>query len=78
MWSLGILYYVMVQGNYPFRSKNESELFEKIRQGHYDYIHEDISEKSKLLIRGLLNTNPQQRFTVQQLLSPEWLQWYSE
>lgn len=23
MWSLGVLFYVMVQGNYPFRSKNE-------------------------------------------------------
>jgi serine/threonine protein kinase len=27
MWSLGILFYVMLQGNYPFRAKNENELF---------------------------------------------------
>jgi serine/threonine protein kinase len=24
MWSLGILFYVMLQGNYPFRAKNEN------------------------------------------------------
>jgi serine/threonine protein kinase len=35
MWSLGILYYVMLQGNYPYRSKNEEELFEKIRKGKF-------------------------------------------
>lgn len=23
MWSLGILYFVLLQGNYPFRSKSE-------------------------------------------------------
>lgn len=27
MWSLGILFYVMLQGNYPFRAKSETELF---------------------------------------------------
>ena len=27
MWSLGILFYVMLQGNYPFRAKNENDLF---------------------------------------------------
>ena len=24
MWSLGILFYVMLQGNYPFRAKSET------------------------------------------------------
>jgi serine/threonine protein kinase len=24
MWSLGILFYVMLQGNYPFRAKSEN------------------------------------------------------
>lgn len=27
MWSMGILFYVLLQGNYPFRAKNESDLF---------------------------------------------------
>lgn len=43
MWSLGILFYVMLQGNYPFRAKTEAELFEKIRKGHFEYIHKNIS-----------------------------------
>ena len=43
MWSLGVLYYVMVQGNYPFRSKNEQELFDRIRKGTYELLYDDIS-----------------------------------
>ena len=50
MWSMGILLYVMLQGNYPFRAKNENELFEKIRKGKFEYIYNDISDKSKRLI----------------------------
>jgi serine/threonine protein kinase len=58
MWSLGILFYVILQGNYPFRAKNENDLFEKIKKGQFEYIHNDISEKSKAFIESLLKVNP--------------------
>ena len=57
MWSLGILYYVMLQGNYPFRAKNENELFEKIKKGHFEYLHNDITKESKKFIESLLRVN---------------------
>ncbi len=50
MWSLGILYFVMLQGNYPFRSRSEDELFERIRRGKFEYIYSDITTESKRLI----------------------------
>jgi serine/threonine protein kinase len=58
MWSMGVLFYVMLQGNYPFRAKTENGLFEKIRKGQYEYIHEDTTEKSRMLILQLLRVNP--------------------
>lgn len=78
MWSLGILFYVMLQGNYPFRAKAENELFEKIRKGQFDYIYQDISEKSKRLIEGLLRVNPLERLTSKDLLSKEWYEWLGD
>jgi serine/threonine protein kinase len=27
LWSLGIFLFVILQGNYPFRAKNENDLF---------------------------------------------------
>ena len=77
MWSLGILFYVMLQGNYPFRAKSENELFEKIKKGHFEYIHNDISKESKRMIESLLKVNPLERLTIQEVLSKEnraWLQ----
>ena len=58
MWSLGILFYVMLQGNYPFRAKNENDLFEKIKRGQFEYIHSDISKESQRIVEGLLKVHP--------------------
>ena len=77
MWSLGILYYVMLQGNYPFRAKNENELFERIKKGHFDYIHNQITERSKRLIESLLQVEPLKRLTIHEVLSKENRQWLS-
>lgn len=76
MWSLGVLFYVMLQGNYPFRSKSEPELFDRIRKGTYELIYDDVTDRSKQLLRGLLCVNPLQRYTARQLLEPEWSQWF--
>ena len=75
MWSLGILFYVMLQGNYPFRAKSENELFEKIKKGHFEYIHNDTSKESKKLIESLLRVNPLERLTIQEVLSKENRAW---
>ena len=77
MWSLGILLFVMLQGNYPFRSKTEEELFEKIRKGHFDYIHKDISSKSKEVIEKLIRVNPYERLSTREMDSKFW-DWFLE
>jgi MAP/microtubule affinity-regulating kinase len=33
IWSLGIIIFVMLTGNFPFRGANEKELFSKISRG---------------------------------------------
>ena len=33
IWSLGVLLYKIITGKFPFRAKNESELFNKISIG---------------------------------------------
>jgi serine/threonine protein kinase len=78
MWSLGILLYVMLQGNYPFRAKTEGELFERIKQGRFEYIYNDISGRAKSLIEAMLRVNPLERLKVRDLLAEGYLEWYDQ
>lgn len=64
LWSLGIFLFVILQGNYPFRARNELDLFEKIRRGNFEYIYKDISDKAKQVIERLIQVNPTERMTT--------------
>ena len=77
MWSLGIFLFVMLQGNYPFRAKNENDLFEKIRKGSFEYIHRDISDKSRQVIQRLVRVNPLERLSTAQMDAEFW-EWFIE
>ena len=68
MWSLGILFFVMLQGNYPFRARNENDLFDKIKKGKFEYIHNDTSKDSRNLIESLLVVNPLQRLNIKEVM----------
>lgn len=67
LWSLGVFLFVILQGNYPFRAKNENDLFEKIRKGQFEYIHKDISERSRYVIERLMRVNPMERMTTDEM-----------
>ena len=35
IWALGVVLYVMLTGRFPFKAKNEKELFSRIVVGNY-------------------------------------------
>ena len=72
LWSLGIFFFVILQGNYPFPAKKEGELFEKIRKGHFEYLHNDISEKSRHVIERLIRVDPMERMPATEMRESFW------
>jgi len=44
-------------------------LFEKIKKGQFEYINNEITEKSKKFIEALLKVDPLKRLTIHQVLS---------
>lgn len=73
MWSLGVILFVLLEGNYPFQ---ENTLSQQINAAQYSFaapIWKRISDEAKNLIRSLLVIDPNARLTAQQALQCEWL-----
>lgn len=66
IWALGILLYVMLQGKFPFKGVNDSELFKKIKKGTYALTHA-ISQNLEALLASLLNIKPCERPSTSQV-----------
>ncbi|XP_039941469.1 calcium/calmodulin-dependent protein kinase type 1G isoform X2 [Hirundo rustica] len=70
-WSIGVITYILLCGYPPFYEETESKLFEKIKEGYYEFespFWDDISESAKDFIRHLLEKNPSARFTCEEAL----------
>ncbi|KAF4796171.1 Calcium/calmodulin-dependent protein kinase type 1D [Turdus rufiventris] len=54
-WSIGVITYILLCGYPPFYEETESKLFEKIKEGYYEFespFWDDISESGKALGLG--------------------------
>jgi len=70
MWSAGVLLYYILSGEYPFED-NIMSVKEKVLQGTFEYssdIWDDIDDKVKFLIDGLLSMNPDERWSASKAL----------
>ena len=70
-WACGVMMYILLVGAPPFEGKNEDEIFSKILKDDFDLnIKElnNISEKCKDLIKGLLEKDAKKRLKAFQAL----------
>ena len=84
VWSCGISLYIMLSGTLPFNLKsNESSSVEEESNNNmeleYSIINkepkyiEKISDEARDLLKRLLNKNPAQRITIDEILNHPWL-----
>ncbi|TRY51065.1 Serine/threonine-protein kinase [Cryptosporidium tyzzeri] len=75
LWSLGVLFYVMLGGAFPF-DERKGNLERLIREGNYHFRYprfKRVSEQAKHLIRRLLTVDPSQRMTLSELKNDPWM-----
>uniref|UniRef100_A0A8D1NJL1 calcium/calmodulin-dependent protein kinase n=1 Tax=Sus scrofa TaxID=9823 RepID=A0A8D1NJL1_PIG len=75
-WSIGVITYILLCGYPPFYEETESKLFEKIKEGYYEFespFWDDISESAKDFICHLLEKDPKERYTCEKALRHPWI-----
>lgn len=77
IWALGVLLYSMIMGKLPFFDTNLTVLFDNIVNMHVE-LPKDIPEDLRDLIEKLLEKDPRQRITIQEILLHRWLKFSPE
>uniref|UniRef100_A0ACB8F5G6 Calcium calmodulin-dependent protein kinase type 1G n=2 Tax=Sphaerodactylus townsendi TaxID=933632 RepID=A0ACB8F5G6_9SAUR len=75
-WSIGVITYILLCGYPPFYEETESKLFEKIKEGYFEFespFWDDISESAKDFICHMLDKDPNERFTCEKALRHPWI-----
>lgn len=74
VWSLGVTLFMMLVGKLPFPATDPSELREQILAGTVVFpATPEVSEVAKSLVRGMLITDPEQRWTLADVLRHPFL-----
>ncbi|CAK9139092.1 unnamed protein product [Ilex paraguariensis] len=76
IWSVGIMFYILLCGVPPFWAESEHGIFNAILRGHIDFTSDpwpSISPGAKDLVRKMLNSDPKQRLTAFQVLNHPWI-----
>ena len=71
MWSLGILLYKLFCADFPFKGKDEKDLYRHIIKGKYK-IKEYVPNFIKIIIDKILRPKPYQRINCDQILQSHW------
>uniref|UniRef100_A0A915PNZ3 Protein kinase domain-containing protein n=1 Tax=Setaria digitata TaxID=48799 RepID=A0A915PNZ3_9BILA len=69
IWALGVLFYVLLFGSYPFNDATPQRLFYRILKAKFSIPTQiPISQTARTLIFGMLRKEPSERPTAEQLL----------
>ena len=72
MWSLGILVYKIFCADFPFKGKDEKELYKSIKIGKFTFTNY-TPEYAKKIINSLIVQDPNKRITCEDVLNSDWL-----
>ena len=74
VWSLGVIIYTLLIGKPPFETKDVKSTYKRIKANNFEFPqHVNISDSAQSLICSLLQTEPKDRLTIDQIYKHEFL-----
>lgn len=73
VWALGVMLFFMVAGTMPFRADTVAKLKRCILDGAFT-VPVWVPEPCRRLIHGILQPQPSERYSLEQMMSSEWLE----
>ena len=72
VWALGVIAFIMLTGQQPFKGANERDLFSKISRGLYR-IPENLDFEAKRLLSKILVLYPDKRPKAYEISADRWI-----
>jgi testis-specific serine kinase len=81
IWSLGIVLFVMLNGEMPFEDSVLSRLLRDQKDRSYDFandIKKTLSNVCKSVVYKLLEPNPRRRVSIEEVYAMKWIKKHVE
>ena len=81
IWSLGVIFYVLLCGYPPFNGDTDTEIMANVQKGTFQFPKEEwdkISDEAKDLIKKMLTFDPAKRISALEVLKHPWFLKFNE
>ena len=75
VWSIGVIFYILLSGKPPFDGENDEEIIERVKLGKYSLTGgtwQVISAEAKALLKKMLTYSYDNRISARQALADPW------